>query len=730
MTILGFPFLDIIVIIAYFAAVICIGYRSMKRVNDSSDYFLAGRKFGRFIQTFAAFGQGTSAETAVGTTTAVAKNGAAGIGFTMAQGIFSMPIFWMTTMWYRRLRYLSLAEFFNERYNSRLMAGFYALTQTIMFMIVAALGFTAMSKTITAIAEKPVNEYSQVELVEHEMALEYQQLRETDAGSMTQVQRDRLNELSLRNPKLTFSYIDRTWLTILLAIVILLYAVSGGLEAAFITDTIQGIFIILLSIMLIPFAIGTINDLHGGSGLIGAFETFHQVLPEAFFKVLGSPNLPQFTWYYILAFGIMGVFNTGIQANQLTAAGSARNDEIARDGFLIGIFIKRYCTVIWGFIAMILIVLYGTDVHDPDLVWGMACRDLLPAGLLGLMVACLMAALMSTADALMLTSSSLLTNNVFRPLFPDRSEKTYVFAGRLFCCVYIIGGVGIALALDDVLTLFILMFGFNAIIAAAFWLGMTWRRATRIAAWTSIIVTFLFTILIPFTAPLFPGVRTAESLALMTEGYSVENTYQANQADVDSRSAEIYVWEGLSASGKAEGERPETIQLGDRIVRQTYIEPRSIFWQTGLERTEDGTNVGGGMLKIELVALYNIGIDLTKNRYAFNETLGVLFRILIPFGLILLVSSFTRMEEKPRLDFFYARLRTPVAGSPEEDEAAVEAIRKLPSLRDDSKLFPSSHWEFRKWTKRDWVGQFYVFIAILGLVLILYAIVTLGKIPA
>jgi SSS family solute:Na+ symporter len=633
-------------------------------------------------------------------------------------------------MWYRRLRYLSLAEFFSERYNSKLMAGFYAVTQAIMFMIVAALGFTAMSKTIAAIAEKPVSEYSQVELVEHRLALEYQQLREADAGALTLEERDRLDELALKSPQLTFSYIDRTWLTIVLAIVILLYAVSGGLEAAFITDTIQGIFIILLSLMLIPFAIAEVTDLHGGNGLFGAFETFHQVLPEAFFKVLGSPNLPQFTWYYILAFGIMGVFNTGIQANQLTAAGSARSDEIARDGFLTGIFIKRYCTVIWGFIAMILIVLYGTEVHDPDLVWGMACRDLLPVGLVGLMVACLMAALMSTADALMLTSSSLLTNNVFRPLFPNCSEKTYILAGRLFCVFYIIGGVGIALALDDVLTLFILMFGFNAIIAAAFWLGMTWRRATRIAAWTSIIVTFLFTVLIPFIAPLFPGVRTADSLALMTEGYSVENTYQANHADVDERSAAITAWERLNERGEADGERPESLQVGDRILRLTYIEPRSIFWQTGLERTEDGTNVGGGMLKIELLALHRMGVDLTKNRYAFNETLGVLFRILVPFGLILLVSPFTRMEEKSRLDFFYARLRTPAAGSPEDDAAAVDAVRKQPSLRDDSKLFPGSHWEFRKWTKRDWMGQFYVFLAVLGLILILYAIVTLGRTAA
>lgn len=728
MTILGFPLLDILVIVVYFAVVIWIGYRSMKHVADSTDYFLAGRKFGRFIQTFAAFGQGTSAETAVGTSTVVAKNGAAGIGFTLASGVVSMPIFWMTTMWYRRMRYLSLAEFFSERYNSKAMAGVYAISQTIMFMIVAALGFTAMSKTVAAIAEKPLSEYSQVELAERTLALEYQELRQADTATLTPRQIERLDELALHNPQRSFSYIDRTWLTILLAIVILLYAVTGGLEAAFITDTIQGIFIILLTLLLIPFAIGKINDIHGVSGIYGTFETFHKVLPESFFKVLGSANLPQFTWYYILAFGVMGIFNTGIQANQLTAAGSARDDEIARVGFLTGIFIKRYCTVIWGFIAMILIVLYGSEVADPDLVWGMACRDLLPVGLLGLMVACLMAALMSTADALMLTCSSLLTNSVFRPLFPNLSEKVYILAGRLFCVVYMVGGVSIALALDDVLTLFILMFSFNAIIAATFWFGMTWRRATRFAAWTSIIVTFLFTVLVPSTAPLFPGVRTAESLALMTEGYTVENTFQANQTDVTAREVEIVEWERqYERGGAAVGERPEALQIGKQITRESYIEPKSIFWQTGLKRNEQGEYVGGGMLKVELVALHNMGFDLTKNRHAVNETLGVLFRILIPFGIILFISPFTRMEKKSRLDFFYARLRTPVAGSHEADQAAVEEVRKQPSLRDDLKLFPGSNWEFRKWNKRDWIGQGYVLLATFGLILILYLMVTLGR---
>ena len=52
-------------------------------------------------------------------------------------------------------------------------------------------------------------------------------------------------------------------------------------------------------------------------------------------------------------------------------------------------------------------------------------------GLVGLMIACLMAALMSTADCLMITGSSLLTHNIYRPLVTGKSERHYVTVGRV-----------------------------------------------------------------------------------------------------------------------------------------------------------------------------------------------------------------------------------------------------------------------------------------------------------
>ena len=723
----GLPLIDIIVIVAYFAVMLWIGFRAMKQINNQEDYFLAGRRFGKWIQTFAAFGQATSAESAVTTTTMVSTNGAAGIGMGLIGGLFAMPIFWMITLWYRRLRYMSLAEFFAERYGSKTMAGFYAITQTLMFMIVAAGGFAAIGKTVAAIADKPASVLTQAQLAERNLALELSDLQERDYRLLSQSEQARLKKLAELNPQRNFSYINRNYLTITLAVIVLLYTVSGGLAAAFITDMIQGMFIIILTFILIPFAMQKINLIYGTSGVLGTFEAFHKNLPNSFFKILGSPNVPQFTWYFIASFGIMAVFNTVAQANQLTAACSAKDDETARVGFITGIFMKRYCSIIWGFIAMMTLLLYGNKVSDPDYVWGMATRELLCPGLVGLMIACLMAALMSTADALVLTCSSLLTNNVYKPLLPGKSESHYVLAGRMFSLTYIVGGVSVAVVLDDVFTLFLLMLTFNSMIAASFWLGMLWRRATRSAAWTSIIITSLFTLVLPVILPLVPGIRNSQYLAKQTKSYTVANTYIAKSVDVRQRQEEIAKWEALNAGGKAEGNRPEAIISGEKFTKYDFIKPQSIFWQKGLTRNDSEELVGGGMLKVELVALDWLGLDLSKNKRALNESMTAILRVAVPFGILVLVSLVTRPEDKKRLDFFYGRLRTPVNPDRGLDDIEVRKTLEDPTRHDRFKLFPNSNWEFRKWTKKDWKGQGCVVIASLGVLLLMYLLITLGK---
>ena len=99
----GLAVIDIVMIVLYFLVVLGMGYYSARRIKNQEDYFLGGRRFGKLIQTFA-----------VGMTVITARNGIAGILQTIS-GVFYMPLYWITSIWYRRLRTITLGDFFEER---------------------------------------------------------------------------------------------------------------------------------------------------------------------------------------------------------------------------------------------------------------------------------------------------------------------------------------------------------------------------------------------------------------------------------------------------------------------------------------------------------------------------------------------------------------------------------------------------------------------------------------
>ena len=72
--------------------------------------------------------------------------------------------------------------------------------------------------------------------------------------------------------RLLFSYENTNYLIIGIAIFIFLYAAGYGLRAAVWTDAIQSMFILILTAMLIPFAMIKINSKCGTEGISGAFE--------------------------------------------------------------------------------------------------------------------------------------------------------------------------------------------------------------------------------------------------------------------------------------------------------------------------------------------------------------------------------------------------------------------------------------------------------------------------
>jgi len=726
----GLSIIDIAIIAIYFIAIICIGIWASRRVKNQEDYLLGGRKFGKVIQTFASFGGATSADGPVGTVTTTFKNGAAGIWSSLLM-VFATPLFWITSPWLRRMRILTMGDFYEERYGSKKMAATYAIIGSIGMMGLISVGYAAMNKTITAITPKTVEQYSVPEKVEYDKALVLNSLEQRDYETLSPQDKAQLKELRIEKPRSVFSHLNESMVAWLVCLVIILYAVFGGLEAAFYTDMLQGTFIIILSFILIPFSWIKIQHVYDTGAGESAMKILHQKLPQSFFEIFGSPTLIDFTWYFIATAALVAGITVVAQPNQLVTNAAAKDEYSARFGFVSGGFIKRFCTIMWGMVGLSAVLLYTGKVANSDLVWGYAIHDLLEPmklGLVGFMISSMMAALMSSGAALMLTVSGLLLHNIYRPLVHDKSDIHYVWAGRFIGASFLIGGALISTQFDSILEILKFIWEFFVIFAAAFWLGLKWRRANNKGAWTSILLTMTIFYLLPMVIPqVVPSLRQNQMLLIQTQPDPVVRTYIAREADLTERNNEIAKWNILSEKGEATGVCPAPLSLGEKFDK-TYILPsKAIFWSQQPALNHNGEMEARGYLFPELILLQSLGMKLQHQPYALNETIRMLNRLVFPFLILIFVSLFTKPDKNKITERFFLKMRTRVRGfGAEADKEDLEKAYNNPEETKKVLLFPNTSLEIYKWNKQDFVG-FFIAIGVVAIVLgTLFFVVGLG----
>jgi SSS family solute:Na+ symporter len=510
------------------------------------------------------------------------------------------------------------------------------------------------------------------------------------------------------------------------------YAIGGGLEAAAKTDVLQSILILSLTVLFIPIGMLKINHVFGSEGIFGAFHTMHKVLPEMVFQVFGSPANAEMTWYLMLVFGVLTLPNVLCQANQLVAAGSAKDDKTACAGFVDGMIIKRFASVMWGLIGMIILVLYYSNNSDPDLMWGVATRDLLGSlgiGLVGMMVVCLMSALMGAASAHMITVSGLLTDGVYKKIFISKSEKHYVLAGRAFCGVYLVGGVAMAMFSKDFWSAFKYLMTLNFAFAAPFLMGIIWRRANLKAAWTTVIISGSIAVFFPLIAPVL-GINHCSAFLKVNHSQELTRKYIASSLDVEERNQEILKWKEQNVKGQVSGSCPEPIVEGQQFEKIFASKERAIFWDSiSAAKDESGKLVlnGEGMLKADMLLLYCIGVPLEKLSFPMLETLRYITQFILSFGTFVIVALFTKPQDNNELDHFYGRLRTPSCSEHKRDEEEMSKTYINPNRFNDIKLFPNSTWEFNKWNKYKAKGVARILFFVTLIYVLLYAIIKIGS---
>ena len=122
-----------------------VGFWLMRGQKKQEDFFMAGRSFGKLMQTFAAFGAGTGSADPVNTARGTFLNGMSGM-WSVMYWLFVTPVYWISAVWYRRMRSLTLGDWFVERYESKAIGVAYALFGCFFYMTYGAMMFTAIGK--------------------------------------------------------------------------------------------------------------------------------------------------------------------------------------------------------------------------------------------------------------------------------------------------------------------------------------------------------------------------------------------------------------------------------------------------------------------------------------------------------------------------------------------------------------------------------------------------------
>ncbi len=450
--------LDWIVIGAFALALIGIIVWVFKQKQQSSgDYFLAGKDATWIAIGASIFASNIGSEHLIGLAGAGASSGMA-MAHWEIQGWMILVLGWVFVPFYSRSMVLTMPEFLERRYNSQ--------SRTILSVI------SLISYVLTKVA---VTVY---------------------AGGLVFKEVFGIQELW---------GIDFFWIAAIgLVLITALYTVIGGMKSVLYTSVLQTPILLLGSVVIVVLGLRAV----GGWDAVVAATQVAEVNPtgDTMFNLIRSNSDKDFPWLGVL-FGssIIGFWYWCTDQYIVQRVLSGKNEKQARRGTIFGAYLKLtpvFLFLIPGMIAFTM-VQNGTVINgetfsmtSADAAFPTLVAKLLPAGMKGLVVAGILAALMSSLASLFNSSAMLFTIDFYKRFKPAATESQLLHTGRIATVVIVILGilwipvmksVGSVLYkyLQDVQS--VLAPG----IAAAFLLGILSRRITPKAGLWGLISGFV-----------------------------------------------------------------------------------------------------------------------------------------------------------------------------------------------------------------------------------------------
>lgn len=437
--------LDLVVVVLWLAITLGAGFWFGRRSTETLEgFFAADRSLPWWAVGTSMVATTFAADTPLAVAGLVATGGIAG-NWTWwwmgASGIFS--VFWFARLW-RRSEILTDAELTELRYSGRpaaLLRGLKAIWFGLfMNLLTIAWVMSAMRKVTKTVLE-------------------------TDAGS------------SISDLHVVFG----------LFLLTVVYTTTAGLYGVIFTDLLQFALAMTCAIALAVLAWSSVGGLDGlTSGLSAHGYDPTQVL--SLIPTLGAPD--HGFAKFALIMGVIWWANKqvdggGYLAQRLFAAKDERNATKAHLWFTIA----HICVRPWPWIAVALVGMATLPVPtDPELYYPQMMTALLPAGLLGLMIASFLAAFMSTIDTQLNWGASLLVNDVIKRFFlPDASTKTLMVASRISVIAIAALGAASSLYVDSLKGAWELAFSVTAGLGTVYVARWLWWRTNAFSEATAMV---------------------------------------------------------------------------------------------------------------------------------------------------------------------------------------------------------------------------------------------------
>jgi len=422
---------DIVIIIAYFLFIVLLGIRFGRKSKDTSTYFLAGRKMTWPVIGLSMFAASISSSTLIGKAGDAYSTGIAVFNYDVVSVIVMIFFAWFFLPFYIKTKIYTIPEFLEKRFSVHSRYYFSAVTIIVNIFLDAAGSLYAAALVM----------------------------------------------------KLVFPEVPLIWLALIFAIIVAAYTIPGGLSAAIRIDLIQGI-ILLIGSVIVTYAAMT----NGGAQHVKELVANNDFMMNLW-RPVDDASVP---WPALfIGIPVLGFFFWGNNQQLVQRALTAKSVDAGRKGVLL----VGFLTILVLFIIIIPGVMAQKifpDLERPDMVYPKLVMDLLPNALVGFLLAAIIAALTSSLSGLLNSVATLFTMDFYAKFRPESSSLRRVWVGRIVSALVLVIAIfwapQIGKQFGSLLKYYQEMLSIMAPpIVAAFMLGVFWKRANAMGTFVGLL---------------------------------------------------------------------------------------------------------------------------------------------------------------------------------------------------------------------------------------------------